>query len=800
MDEAMSLMNLGPDNAGQGRGMGPPSGRGRGPPPIQQRGPPMGRGGQPEMQRHDSGHYEGSGRGQRPPPNRMPPGRGPPPPRQGFGPLQRSVTMPQNTPAPGSQRTYDHYQQQWADGPTAGYSGPQSPTHMPPRPTTAGGTKSNSYGPPQGFEQAPQMPRGPQQPQYHYQRQSAQAHQGEQAALDNVYDDYYEENRQSQASIDMPNFDAIQQPMGGHRRGDSLDDHLSPTVAPPADTMTRTAGTGYARANNFYQQAAKSRSQPDLHGQYNSSGMEASAPAVPAIPLAHAAHQPSDGLPAGPRSGGPPRSMTMNDTAPGYGQAQSSNFDPRYGRPPLGPQRVYSDETTYSEPPLNGMRNASPMVSANAIRRPGTAAPAPGRVPSDPLGRRPGTTQPRNPDALPAHPAPFRPGLMQQQNSQAPSPQASKPPPVRQYNAEPKPGGYNTQQEDLPQQQRRASVQHPVTHDEINRLKNTWGGNIQDPKTGLQLAKKLVEAATVLADEGGTADTRTRNKNREKFIMEAHKIVKKLASAGSPDAMFYLADCYGQGLLGLQVDTKEAFTLYQSAAKAGHAAAAYRTAVCCEMGHEEGGGTKKDPLKAVQWYRRAAALGDTPAMYKMGMILLKGLLGQQRHLGEAVNMLKRAADHADADNPHALHELGLLYEAQTNNERIMRDEAYSFSLFKQAAELGYKFSQFRLGQAFEYGLLGCPVDARLSIGWYTRAAAQEEHQSELALSGWYLTGVEGILGQSDTEAYLWARKAACAEPPLPKALFAMGYFTEVGIGCPGSLDEAKRWYGRAAGK
>jgi TPR repeat protein len=205
-------------------------------------------------------------------------------------------------------------------------------------------------------------------------------------------------------------------------------------------------------------------------------------------------------------------------------------------------------------------------------------------------------------------------------------------------------------------------------------------------------------------------------------------------------------------------------------------------------------------LKAVQWYRRAAALGDTPALYKMGMILLKGLLGQQRNLGEALNMLKRAAERADKDNPHALHELALIYESQTGNERIIQDEAYALQLFHQAADLGYKFSQFRLGQAYEYGLLGCQIDARTSIAWYTRAAAQEEHQSELALSGWYLTGTSGILEQSDTEAYLWARKAACAEPPLPKALFAMGYFTEVGIGCPRSLDEAKRWYGRAAGK
>jgi TPR repeat protein len=81
--------------------------------------------------------------------------------------------------------------------------------------------------------------------------------------------------------------------------------------------------------------------------------------------------------------------------------------------------------------------------------------------------------------------------------------------------------------------------------------------------------------------------------------------------------------------------------------------------------------------------------------------------------------------------------------------------------------------------------------------WYSRAAAQEEHQSELALSGWYLTGSEGVLQQSDTEAYLWARKAAMSG--LAKAEYAMGYFTEVGIGAPANLEDAKRWYWRAAG-
>jgi TPR repeat protein len=138
-----------------------------------------------------------------------------------------------------------------------------------------------------------------------------------------------------------------------------------------------------------------------------------------------------------------------------------------------------------------------------------------------------------------------------------------------------------------------------------------------------------------------------------------------------------------------------------------------------------------------------------------------------------------------------------MYESN-NSDYIVPDEGYSKQLFTQAAELGYKFSQFRMGSAYEYGLMDCPVDPRQSIIWYTRAAAQGEHQSELALSGWYLTGADGILQQSDTEAYLWARKAASAG--LAKAEYALGYFTEVGIGVPSNLEDAKRWYLRAACK
>lgn len=394
------------------------------------------------------------------------------------------------------------------------------------------------------------------------------------------------------------------------------------------------------------------------------------------------------------------------------------------------------------------------------------------------------------PDSLPAHPTPYSAHADQVSSPQGP------PPPVRQYsNATPQARMDHSSHPGSPSASG-DSASKPVTRLEIERLELAVRNKPDDYETQLILAKKLVEASIVLVDEEARGDTRARNKAREKYVNDAYKIVKKLVHHGYPEAMFYMADCYGTGALGLPVDPKEAFPLYQSAAKAGHAEAAYRTAVCCELGYEEGGGTKRDALKAVQWYRRAAALGNTPAMYKMGVILLKGLLGQQKSPREGVTWLKRAAERADEENPHALHELALLYESAGNSDVVIRDEAYALQLFTQAANLGYKFSQYRLGASFEHGLLGCPIDARQSIIWYTRAAAQGEHQAELALSGWYLTGAEGILQQSDTEAYLWARKAA--QSGLAKAEYAMGYFSEVGIGVPPNLEDAKRWYWRAA--
>ncbi|KAK6361104.1 hypothetical protein TWF730_004851 [Orbilia blumenaviensis] len=506
--------------------------------------------------------------------------------------------------------------------------------------------------------------------------------------------------------------------------------------------------------------AYRSKSQPNLRG--DGPLARTYTEPLPPPPLPNQQHHWNE---QGNRNAGP------MDNGAGYGsqplfRGNEGNNQPTPGfengnmssRPP--PQRVYP--------------NSNPTDGPNPARNPMATAPSSRMVPSD------------DPDALPEHPAPIRPGLS--------SDNASVKSGISRTGSTP-----NQNNPSVVDGKTSIHDMGPVTFDMLNLMRNEIASKPanQPANSSLQFrfARRLVEASFSLVND---TDPKAARRSRENFTLEAHKIIKKLCSGTHPypEAMFYLANCYGDGSLGLEVDHDRAFSLYQSAAKLNHPPSAYRTAVCCEIG----AGTKKEPQKAFQWYRKAATFGDTAAMYKVGMIQHKGMLGQPRNDREAIVWLKRAAEQADEDNPHALHQLGILYESADGNASIVRDIAYAKELFTRAAELGYPPSQYILGTAYAYGTLGCPIDAKLSITWYSRAAANGDAESELALAGWYLTGAAGILEQNDTEAYLWSRKAA--EQGLSKAEYAVGHLTELGIGLDGkgSDEEARNWYFRAAGK
>lgn len=88
---------------------------------------------------------------------------------------------------------------------------------------------------------------------------------------------------------------------------------------------------------------------------------------------------------------------------------------------------------------------------------------------------------------------------------------------------------------------------------------------------------------------------------REDLVKEATALLKRLADRGHPDAQYFLADCYANGIgtvRGKQ-DFDRAYPLFVQAAKHGHPDAAYRAGICCEHGW----GCRRDSSKAVQFYK-----------------------------------------------------------------------------------------------------------------------------------------------------------------------------------------------------
>ncbi|GAA6053826.1 hypothetical protein JCM3770_004737 [Rhodotorula araucariae] len=283
---------------------------------------------------------------------------------------------------------------------------------------------------------------------------------------------------------------------------------------------------------------------------------------------------------------------------------------------------------------------------------------------------------------------------------------------------------------------------------------------------------------------------------QQALVAESISLLSRLATRGHVPSCYFLADCYTQGIgtsKGKR-DYDKAFPLFLTAGKHGHVEGSYRAAQCLEHGW----GTRKDWPKAVSFYRRAAVLSHTGAMHRLGLAELNGELGLSKRAKDGVQWLTRAAelaDQVDPPQPQSLHELAILHEKGIENV-VFQDEDYAAELLARAAELQYAPSAYKLGECYEYGKMGCPQDAALSIHYYNIAAQQNHAAACFALTAWYLVGSPGILPQSDTEAYLWAKKAA--DQGLAKAEYACGYFTEVGIGTYRDERDALEWFRKAA--
>lgn len=260
-----------------------------------------------------------------------------------------------------------------------------------------------------------------------------------------------------------------------------------------------------------------------------------------------------------------------------------------------------------------------------------------------------------------------------------------------------------------------------LSHERTLELYRANAKKTQDPDLQFEFAVFMIDASKSLPvpiqTPGNVIEVERAVEKREDLIKEATNLLKRLADRGHPASQYFLADCYANGLgtTKNRQDFDRAFPLFILAAKHGHPDAAYRAGTCCENGW----GCRRESAKALTFFRKAGAALHPGAMYRLGIAELNGELGLSKRPKEGVKWLKRSAEHATAEFPHALHELALLHERGIDNVLFV-DFEYSIELLAQAAELGYAPSAYRLGECYEYGKMGCPQDPALSIHYYVR--------------------------------------------------------------------------------
>jgi hypothetical protein len=111
--------------------------------------------------------------------------------------------------------------------------------------------------------------------------------------------------------------------------------------------------------------------------------------------------------------------------------------------------------------------------------------------------------------------------------------------------------------------------------------------------------------------------------------------------------------------------------------------------------------------------------------------------------------------------------------------------------------------------------MGFPFDPFMSVQYYSLASKDGDTEADMALSKWFLcgafsvfsspsraedlipTGAENCFSANEDLAYTFASKAATKG--LASAEFAMGYYSELGIGTKKDLEAARKWYSKVRG-
>jgi TPR repeat protein len=138
---------------------------------------------------------------------------------------------------------------------------------------------------------------------------------------------------------------------------------------------------------------------------------------------------------------------------------------------------------------------------------------------------------------------------------------------------------------------------------------------------------------------------------------------------------------------GMNKDPLEAVNLFKKAAEANYSPAM----VAVGLMFEGGSGLEEDHFQAVQWYKKAADAGDAEGMAALGVMYAMGR-GVERNYGTAAAWYGEGVKRGQ---PMAIHNLAVLYDKGLG---VDRDPQAASGLVYRALEMRYAFTYQQMMQ------------------------------------------------------------------------------------------------------
>ena len=208
------------------------------------------------------------------------------------------------------------------------------------------------------------------------------------------------------------------------------------------------------------------------------------------------------------------------------------------------------------------------------------------------------------------------------------------------------------------------------------------------------------------------------------------------AAAQDRDAMRLLGLLYTEGGYGVAADFPRGMNWFERAAELGDPLACHTVGHLLVWGRGGRGGepSPEDLSRARRLLERAAAGGDKSGLADLGWLALCGLGTSKDEVG-GLAMIKESAESGVLE---AIYLLGRIY--WRGQGEIRADPAQAVPWFRKGAELGNADCAHQLARAYEEGSGGLPQDGVEALRFYERGAELGHSAASLSLAIHLLTG------------------------------------------------------------